>query len=155
MSNIFDKWNKQIDGKALAKDVKEVEKNGGKGGDFPEIPHGTYEVKVDRIELKESKASKNPMVAIRFKILAGQFKGQTIFMNQVVTQGFQIHIVNDLLRSMDTGLDIEFDGNYNNYNDLLMDVHEAVDGKLEFVLEYDENDKGYNTFKITEVFEVE
>lgn len=155
MADIFDKWNKQIDGEALAKDVKDVQANGGQKGEFPEVPHGEYEVKVHKIELKESKASKNPMVAIQFKILEGKFKNSIIFMNQVVTQGFQIHIVNELLRSMDTGIDIDYDGNYKNYNDLLMDVHEAVDGKLEFILEYGENDKGYNTFKILEVFDVE
>lgn len=155
MADIFDKWNKQIDGEALAKDVKDVQANGGQKGEFPEIPHGEYEVKIHKIELKESKASKNPMVAIQFKILEGKFKNSIIFMNQVVTQGFQIHIVNEILRSMETGLDIEFDGNYRHYKDLLMDVHEAVDGKLEFGLKYDVNEKGYNTFEITDVFEVE
>ena len=39
-------------------------------------------------------------------------------------------------------------------DDLLMDVVEACDGVLEFALDYDVNNKGYNTYKITDIFEV-
>ena len=73
-------------------------------------------------------------------------------MNQVITQGFQIHIVNEFLRSLESGLDIEF-VNYTQYNDLLLDVLEAIDDKLEYAVEYAEN-KGYDTFKIKEVFDI-
>jgi hypothetical protein len=75
-------------------------------------------------------------------------------MNQVITQGFQIHIANEFLRSLDTGVDVDFDGNYEHYNDLILDVMEAIDKQLEYMLDYGENKKGYNTFKIKEVFEV-
>ena len=51
-------------------------------------------------------------------------------------------------------MDIEFDGDYAHYNDLILDVMEEVDEKLEFLLSYDQNKKGYNTFKIKEIFEV-
>lgn len=145
----FSKFDKAVDIEGLKNDVKEAKENGGQ---YKEVPHGTYEVSVTKMELTESKKG-DPMVSIWFKILNGEFKGSLIFFNQVVTQGFQIHIVNELLRSMDTDLDIEFEG-YNQYAQLLMDVHEAVDGKLEFGLEYGER-KGFNTFKITDVFEVE
>jgi hypothetical protein len=78
-----------------------------------------------------------------------------IFYNQVITQAFCIHKVNELLRSMDTGIEpIEFK-TYKQYAQLLMDVHEAVDGKLEFGLEYGEGKKGFGTYEITDVFEVE
>lgn len=155
MSNIFDKWNKAIDGKELAKDVKAVAENGGGGGDFPDIPFGTYEVRIKKMEIKESKASKNPMFAVRFEIIEGEFKKNLIFMNQVITRGFQIHIVNEFLRSLDSEIDIDFNGNYKDYNDMVLDVAEAIDKKFEYALKYDQNDKGYNTFEIVEVFEVE
>ncbi len=142
------KFDKVVDVDGLKKDVAEAQEN---GGDYKEVPHGTYEVAVSKMELTESKKG-DPMVTIWFKILAGDFKNSLIFCNQVITQGFQIHIVNELLRSMDTGLDIKFD-TYTQYEQLLMDVSEAVDGKLEFALEYGER-KGFNTFKITEVYEV-
>jgi len=34
-----------------------------------------------------------------------------------------------------------------------MDIHEAIDGKLEYGLKYGKNSKGYNTYEITDVFE--
>lgn len=148
--NMWEKFNKSIDVKGLQADVKEAAENGGTG-EYKEVPHGTYEVKVEKMELKASKKG-DPMVAIWFKILEGDFKNSILFLNQVITQGFQIHIVNEILRSMDTGVEIEFQ-NFEQYGNLLMDVHEAINEKLEFALEYGEK-KGFNTFKITEVYEV-
>ena len=113
--NIWDKFDKAIDTEGLANDVKDAQEN---GQSFKEVPHGDYEVAVDKMELTASKAG-DPMVSIWFKVLNGDYKGSRIFMNQVVTQGFQIHIVNELLRSMDTGVDIEF-VTYKQYGNLLI-----------------------------------
>jgi len=148
--NIWDKFDKAIDTEGLANDVKDAQEN---GQSFKEVPHGDYEVAVDKMELTASKAG-DPMVSIWFKVLNGDYKGSRIFMNQVVTQGFQIHIVNELLRSMDTGVDIEF-VTYKQYGNLLMDVMEAIEGNLEFALSYKEGKKGFSTYEITEVFELE
>ena len=147
----FSKFDKAMDLEGLANDIKEAEENGG--GDFKEVPHGTYEVTVTKLELTESKKG-DPMVSAWFKILNGEYKGSLLFMNQVVTQGFQIHIVNDFLRSLGSDISIEWPGNYAAFAQLLLDVHEAIDGNLEYALEYGEK-KGFNTFKIVEVFEVE
>ena len=149
--NIWEKFDKAIDVTGLQADVKEAAENGGTG-EFKEVPHGTYEVKVEKMELKASKKG-DPMVAIWFSILKGEYKNSKLFMNQVITQGFQIHIVNELLRAMDPGIDIEFQ-NFEQYGNLLLDIHEAIDGKLEFALEYGEK-KGFNTFKIIEVYDAE
>lgn len=148
--NIWDKFDKEIDTDGLAADVKEAQEN---GASFKEVPHGEYEVAIDKMELTASKAG-NPMVSVWFKVLTGDFKGSRIFYNQVVTQGFQIHLVDEFLRSLDTGLDIAF-VTYKQYGNLIMDVMEAIDGKLEFVLKYGEGKKGFYTYKITEVFDVE
>lgn len=148
----FDKFDKAMDLEGLKKDTKEAEENGG-SGNYKKVPLGNYEVKVEKMELVESKKG-DPMVSIWFKILTGEYKGSLIFFNQVITQGFQIHIVNELLRSMETGLEgIEFES-YKQYGQMLMDIHETIEGNLEFGLEYGEK-KGFKTFKITDVFEVE
>ena len=146
--NIFDKWDSEIDTKGLADDVKSASEN---KQEFKEVPHGTYEVKVDKMEIKSTQKG-DPMASIWFKIVNGEYKNQRLFMNQVITQGFQIHIVNEFLRSLESELDIEF-VNYKQYNDLLLDVLEAIDGKLEYALEYGEN-KGFDTFKVKEVFDI-
>ncbi|AZK44793.1 DUF669 domain-containing protein [Paenibacillus lentus] len=151
MANIWDKFDEAIDTQGLAEDVKEAAENGA--GSFKEVPHGDYEVEVNKMELVSSKKG-DPMVSIWFKVVSGDFKGSLIFFNQVITQGFQIHIVNELLRSMDTEIDIKFE-TYKQYGNLLMDVFEAIDGNLEFALKYAKGKKDFSTYEITEVFEVE
>lgn len=146
----WEEFDKSIDLEGLKDDITEAKENGG--GNYEEVPLGTYEVKVEKLELTKSKSDK-PMVSVWFKIVEGDHKNQYIFMNQLVTEGFQFTIVNDFLNSLDSGIDVYFDS-YKQYNDLILDIHEAIDGKLEYLLNYDENKKGYKTFKIEEVYEV-
>lgn len=148
--NIFDKWNKAVDLDGLKKDMASAEQG---NGEYVDVPVGTYEVKLAKAELKASKKTQDPMVSLWFKVVAGDYKGQTIFMNQIVTQGFQLNIVNTFLRSMDTDVEIEF-VDYKQYADMLLDVAEACE-KTEFALKYGENAKGFKTFEIVEVFDVE
>ena len=95
------------------------------------------------------------MVSIWFKILEGEYKGSLIFMNQLVEQGFQIHIVDEILRSLvqeaTDAPDIVFES-YSQYGNLIMDVMECINNNFEYVLDYGENNKGFNTFSIDEVF---
>ena len=146
--DMFEKWNSNVDLAGLQKDVKDAQDN---KGEYEAVPHGEYEVKVDKIELKSSKKG-DPMVSIWFTILEGKYKKSKLFLNQVITKGFQIHIVNELLKSMKTDLNIEF-VDYKQYAELLLDVAEECDSNnLEFALKYEDN-KGYDKFTITEVFE--
>ena len=150
----YSKFDKMYDASDLAKAVVEREKNGG-NSDFEKVPHGTYEVKVTKLEMTESKSGK-PMVTVWFKVLAGEHKNGMIFMNQLIEKDFQIHIVNSLLRSFDTSKtdDVGFES-YKQYADLLCDIAEAIEAeRLEYSLEYGEK-KGYDTFTINEVFESE
>ena len=148
MADIFEKWNSQVDLKGLQDDIKDAQDN---NKEFEKVPHGEYEVKIDKMELKASKKG-DPMVSIWFTILEGKYKKSKLFLNQVITQGFQIHIVNELLKSMKTDLTIEF-VDYKQYAELLLDVAEECDANnLEFALKYEDN-KGYDKFTITEVFE--
>jgi len=151
MSSIFEKWNQEVDQEKLKKEVEEAAAG---STSYEEVPTGEYEVSIEKMELVATKESGRPMLSVWFNILTGEHKGQKIFMNQVITQGFQIHIANEFLRSLDSGIDVEFDGNYEHYNNTILDVMEVVDKQLEFLLDYGENKKGYNTFKIKEVFEV-
>lgn len=149
--NIFEQWNNSIDTEGLQKDVAEAQANNGANREFEKVPHGEYEVKLDKLELRPTKKG-DPMVTGWFTILSGDYAKQKLFMNQVVTRGFQLHIVNEFLKSMGTDLNIEFI-NYQQYADLLMDVAEAVEeDKLEFALKYEDN-KGFDKFTITNVFE--
>jgi hypothetical protein len=143
----FSKFDKMVDLEGLKQDIEDSANN-----EFREVPLGNYEVAINKLELSESKKG-DPMVVCWFKIVSGDYKGSLIFMNQVITQGFQIHIVDEFLRSLETDIEIVFES-YSQYADLLLDVFEAVEGKLEYGLKYGEK-KGFNTFEITEVFELD
>lgn len=151
MANIFDKWDEAVDTEGLAKDVEEAAQNGG--GNFEEVPHGTYEVAIKQMELKASKKG-DPMVSISFKVVSDNHKGGIIFFNQVITQGFQIHIVNELMRKMvseaNDAPEIKFES-YKQYNDLILDVFEITD-KFEYGLKYTKGKNDFSNYEITEVF---
>ena len=79
--DMFEKWNSNVDLNGLQKDIKDAQEN---KREYEEIPHGEYEVKVAKMELKSSKKG-DPMVSIWFTILEGKFKKSKLFLNQVVT----------------------------------------------------------------------
>lgn len=152
MTNMFDKWDKAFDTEGLAKDVAEASNNSN--GSYEEVPHGDYEVAIEKMELKASKKG-DPMISIWFRIVNGSYKGSIIFFNQVITQGFQIHIVNELLRmivsEMEDAPAIEFK-TYNQYAELLMDIFEEINGTFEYNLSYKKGKKDFSTYEIKEVF---
>lgn len=153
----FSKFDKKFDVKALKDDLKDIEANGGTG-EYKEVPYDTYEVKIEKMELAEtgpkSKNPGSPMLKVQFRILSGEFKNSCIFMNQVITQGFQLHVAMEFLKSLESGVDVDFE-NFCQFSDMILDVHESINGRLEYGLEYSENAKGYKQFKITDIFEVE
>lgn len=152
-TNIFDKFNAKFGGKDLAKQVKEQESAPKEKKEFEEVPYGTYEVKIEKMEIKPNK-NDVPMFTCWFKVVQGKQKNGMIFMNQNIEQAFQIHIVDEFLRSLGTSYDVEFNGDYADYNDMILDIHEEIKrDKLEFLLDYNVNSKGFNTFKIEEVYE--
>lgn len=149
MANIWEEFDNVVDVEGLKKDAKEAAENGG--GKYKEVPEGTYEVEVNKLELKKSK-SENPMLSCWLKILEGEYKGSLIFYNQVLATGFGLHNANEFLRSLDSGVEVEF-VNFKQYHELLLDIFEAVNGNLAYQLEYGKNSKGFNTYKIEDVFE--
>jgi len=148
-TNIWDKWDKKIDTAGLKNDVQKVAEN---KQDYKDVPRGKYEVKIAKLELKASKKTDEPMLACWFKIIAGQYKGQYIFYYQMLTTGYGIHSANEFLRSLDSGIEIGFE-NFQQFNDMLMDISEGIEAEnLEYILDYGENDKGYKTYRVDDVF---
>lgn len=149
--SIFDKFNQNVDIEGLKEDVKTASEG---GGDFKEVPHGTYEVEVEKLEPKMSKSGK-PMLSIWFKILDGEFENNRLFYNQVIHTGFGIHMANEMLRSLESDVEIDFE-DFVQYEQLMMDVYENINGRLEYAIDYTANKKNpqFNDFKIIEVFEV-
>lgn len=145
MSNIWEKFDKEID-KDIQKKIEDAENS-----EYVEVPLGNYEVKVDNMELKISKSG-NPMVSIWFRIIAGDYNNNLLFMNQVINQPFQIGLANKILRALAPNKQVEFQS-YTQYANLILDVFEEIDGKYEYALKYGEK-KGFSTFEVLDIFEV-
>ncbi|SHF52095.1 DUF669 domain-containing protein, partial [Caloramator proteoclasticus] len=128
--SIFEKFDKEFDIKGLKEDLKNVASN---EAEYKEVPFGTYEVKIEKMELVESKTGK-PMLTCWMRILEGEYKNSIIFMNQVLSTAYGIHTANEFLRSLDSGIEVEFES-FSQYNDLILDIHEAIDGNLEYAVE--------------------
>lgn len=147
---MFEKFNSMFDVEGLKKDMESVGTS-----DFVEVPKGEYEVKVTKIELGEtgekSKTPGMPMVKVWFEILAGEYSGQKIFMNQMLTSAFGIHKTNEFLNSLETGVVVQFE-NFVQYADVMSQVFREIDGVGEYALNYGENNKGYSTYTITKRF---
>ena len=150
----FDKINRSVDLEGLRKDVENASENGT--GDFPTIPAGKYEVALVSLEIKGTKKDNRPMLAASFKILSGEYKNQRLFMNRVIygtkDDGRMIKSAVGWLNTLESGVDVAFH-DYKQFADVVMDVAEAVDGKIEFAVEYD--DSQFNSIKIVEIFDIE
>lgn len=151
-NEMFAKFAEMIDVEGLKKDIESAASS---SGDFVEVPHGDYEVKITKIELgatgEKSKTPGAPMAKVWFDILAGEFKGQKIFMNQMLTSGFGIHKMNEFLISLETGVPVVFE-NFEQYDALFKQIFAEVDGKAEYQLHYGQNNKGYSVYEIVQKF---
>lgn len=147
MDNYVD-WDNEFDSESLKKDLADV--NSKEKTERKDVPHGTYEVKVTKLELIKSKKG-DPMMTCWFKIVAGEFEKQMIFMNQLLTTGFGLHTANEFLKSI-TNLPIAFES-FKQYAMLLDDVMGEIEGNFEYQLNYGKNNKGFNTFKIEKIFD--
>lgn len=143
----WEEFDKDVDIENLEKDVEKASTSDFSG---EEVPYGKYEVKITKLELTQSKKG-DPMLSVWFQIINGEQKDRFIFMNQVVLQGFQIHTANEFLRSLETDEIVEFKG-YAKYNILILNIYEKIVNN-EYELDYQENKKGYKTFKILQKFD--
>lgn len=150
--NVFEKFNSMFDLAGLKQDIESAASN---DGDFVEVEDGNYEVKVTKLELGQTgEKSKNPgmpMLKVWFDILAGDFKNQKIFCNQMLTTGFGIHKANQLLTDLESGVPVTFE-NFDQYHNMLEQIFAAIDGTGEYELAYSHNNKGYAVYNIVQRF---
>lgn len=150
----FSAFDKQINLDQLKKDTEEIKKNGGTG-DFPEIPAGNYNAKVEKLELGATKDGR-PMLRAMFRITEGDYKKHCLFFNRVLfgTKNDANMIAGAMtwLESLEPSEDvgpIVFDG-YSDLAELVMDIAEDI-SDLEYEVEYDPDE--FNSVSIVEAFE--
>lgn len=147
----LEKFNAMFDLEGLKEDVEKS----SSPMEYVEVPYGKYEVSVASMEMgltsEKSKNPNSPMLKVRFKIVAGEFKDNSIFYNQVLTSGFGIHKANTLLESLQSSHDIKFE-DYVQYSDLIDSVFTEIDNDAaEFALNYTV-ENNWNQFEIEERF---
>lgn len=147
----FSKYNQNLSD--LQQDIIAAEESSRK---FEPIPSGKYEVSIDRLEMKETKAGNALMLSAMMTILEGPCKNRKMFFNQMLNTGFGIHKSNEFLRSLGTGEKVEF-VDFNKYNDMIKAIEFTIHNTgLEYEIEYTRTEKdgrAYDNYKITEVFE--
>ena len=155
----FSKFDKQIDLDQIRKDADEIKKNGGTG-DYPEIEEGEYRVKCENLEIGETGPNSKggagrPMLKAMFRIIEGEHKKQCLFYNQVFTRGFPQHKGLEFLRSLKVFDDneVDFDGNFENFNDLLLDIAEEAESSGLMYEVTKSHDGDYTRLDITDVYE--
>ena len=153
--NVWNEFDKAIDAEALNEELASCKSK----GTFEDLPDGKYEVTLDNMDLRKSKAG-DPMLTAVFTVLEGDYKNRKIFMNQVVYMGdendkYRMNGANKFLDSLDSGLPIVFE-KMSKYAVLIEDVFNAIkaDG-YEYLLELGKNKKGYTTYTIKEVYSAE
>lgn len=146
----FAKFNKAFPADKMKEDIKEAKENGGSN-----LPDGEYTCKLEKMELGES--SKGAlMIKAQFRIVKGEHKKQCIFKNCVLTgtknDGFMMVKANEFLDSLDSGEEITFE-DWEQYNDLILDVAEAVqDDGLQYVVKLTKNGQ-YQDFEIIDILD--
>lgn len=146
----YEKWNEQYGGDEAIKALKEAEQN---NKEFEEVPDGAYMCKLEKLELGEAKSSGKPMIKGQFRILEGAHKKQCLFINQVFTPGFPMHKGLQFLRSLKVfdESEIDFDGDFKDFEDLLLDIAEEAEG-MKFEVVKSKNGE-YTQLEVTDVID--
>lgn len=140
--------------------LKQIRENANEVVDreYEEVPSGTYEVALSKLELDESKKG-NLMVVAWYTILSGDYENQKLFQYQVVNDLGKINRIKPLLEMLsDKEIEVNFT-TYAKYAELLEEIMEfSEENNLEYSLKYNikvKDDNEYKKFKILEVFEGE
>lgn len=145
----YEKWNKEFGGEEAKKALEEAKKN---NQEYEEVPDGSYICKLEKLELGETKTGK-PMIKGMFRIVEGAHKKQCLFINQVFTRGFPQHKGLEFLRSLKVfdASEIDFDGDFKDFEDLLLDIAEESEG-MKFEVEKS-MDGEYTRLEVTDVID--
>lgn len=124
-------------------------------GDFEELPLGRYEVKINSMELTQSKNG-DPMTKTIFEVVQGQFKGRYMFKNSVIYKGDskdgwrlkqELTFINNLQPTNQV--------NFYSFSDFEKQISNAFadinSRKLEYLVEIKEKNN-FRTYSIIEVY---
>ena len=162
MSVDFSKWNKA----QTEEDKKAIEDAKSSSG-FSETPKGEYIAKIEAMELGETKDHR-PMFKVMMRLVEGAEEGSEadnyvsafkkkkpcVFMNKVVAgtknDNAMLGSVLGWMDKLELEKPIQFNGDYNNLAEDILDAFEEVDG-IEMLIAYDP--EAFNSISIKEIYE--
>ena len=150
MSN-WQNFDLKIDNNLL-NDIANASNN---NSDFEELPLGRYEVKINSMELTQSKNG-DPMTKTIFEVVQGQFKGRYMFKNSVIYKGdskdaWRLKQELNFINSLQPRNEV----NFYSFSDFEKQVSNAFadinSRKLEYLVEIKEKNN-FRTYSIVEVY---
>ena len=148
---IFDKFNKSVNKEEVRKQVNEAAQN---SFETKELPAGKYTGEIDKLELAATKDGR-PMFKAQFRIKEGEYKKQCLFMNRVCAgtknDMNMIASVEGWVNKLEPEKPLEFDGNYNNFAEDIMDIAEEICNNVVVQVDYDPD--AFNNITILEVWD--
>lgn len=151
----FSMFDKKVDLNELQDEV-----NNAPDTEFDEVPDGIYIVKIEKMEIKLTKAGDKLMFAVQCKIVEGEQENRNIFFNRVISgnkvsekwnDGRAIKSVITWLQKLETNVVPEFI-NYQDFADCVLDIFQEIQGKVE--LEVDYKASNFNPITIKEVYDI-
>ena len=150
MSN-WQNFDLKIDN-TLLNDIANASSN---AGEFEELPLGRYEVKINSMQLTQSKNG-DPMTKTIFEVVQGQYKGRYMFKNSVIYKGDR----NDAWRlkqelNFINSLQPNSQVNFYSFSDFEKQISNAFadinSRKLEYLVEIKEKNN-FRTYSVIEVY---
>ena len=150
MSN-WQNFDLKIDN-TLLNDIANASSN---SGEFEELPLGRYEVKINSMQLTQSKNG-DPMTKTIFEVVQGQYKGRYMFKNSVIYKGDR----NDAWRlkqelNFINSLQPNSQVNFYSFSDFEKQISNAFadinSRKLEYLVEIKEKNN-FRTYSVIEVY---
>ena len=150
MSN-WQNFDLKIDNNLL-NDIQNASSN---AGEFEELPLGRYEVKINSMQLTQSKNG-DPMTKTIFEVVQGQYKGRYMFKNSVIYKGDrndawrlkqELNFINSLQPTNQV--------NFYSFSDFEKQISNAFadinSRKLEYLIEIKEKNN-FRTYSVIEVY---
>ena len=123
--------------------------------DFEELPLGRYEVKINSMELTQSKNG-DPMTKTIFEVVQGQYKGRYMFKNSVIYKGdskdaWRLKQELNFINSLQPRNEV----NFYSFSDFEKQISNAFadisSRKLEYLIEIKEKNN-FRTYSVVEVY---
>lgn len=148
----FTKFDNAVDKNQLQKQIEEAKNN--PQGDYREVPAGTYNCKIEKMEIKATKDGR-PMFSVMLRIMDGEFKKSCLFMNRVLygtkNDGNMINSVMGWLKKLEPQTPVIFTS-YSEFSELVLDIYDELADVIELVVEYDPD--AFNSLSVTDVYDL-